>query len=98
MNDADENCAVEPLRADALRIWQAGLEAVRSERLVRRQMRLDGRLLFLGDEEPIDLDRVRRIAVVGGGKAGAGMAAAVEEILGPELMREKQLAGRVNVP
>jgi len=35
---------------------------------------------------------------VGAGKAGAGMAAAVEEVLGPRLAQEKQLAGWVNVP
>ena len=36
--------------------------------------------------------------MVGAGKAGAGMAEAVEEVLGPELMAEKQLTGWVNVP
>jgi glycerate 2-kinase len=83
------------LRADALRIWQAGLEAVRSERLMREAVRLEGRFLFPGR---IDLDNVRRIAVVGAGKAGAGMAAALEEILGPQLMAKKQLVGWLNVP
>jgi glycerate 2-kinase len=46
----------------------------------------------------LPLDDIRRIAVVGAGKAAAGMAAVVEEILGPELMDEKQLVGWVNVP
>ena len=36
--------------------------------------------------------------MVGAGKAGAGMAEAVENILGPKLRREKQLGGWVNVP
>jgi hydroxypyruvate reductase len=44
------------------------------------------------------LDAIRRLAVVGAGKAGAGMAEAVEEVLGPQLMAEKELTGWVNVP
>lgn len=85
------------LRREALQIWQAGVDAVRSERLVREAFRVDGATLTIGDEG-LDLDAIRRIAVVGAGKAGAGMAAAVEEVLGPRWMEEKQLAGWVNVP
>ncbi len=88
--------AVE-LRRDALQIWHAGVEAVCSERLVHQAMRVAGNTLSLGDES-IALDRVRRIVVVGGGKAGAGMAAAVEHILGARWMEQKRLAGWVNVP
>jgi len=87
----------DQLRRDALRIWQAGLDAVGSERLVRSALRVEGRTLVVGDDR-LDLDRIGRIAVVGAGKAGAGMAAAVEDVLGPRLMEEKQLAGWVNVP
>jgi len=87
----------ERLRRDALRIWQAGVDAVRSERLVREALRVEGSTLQVG-QEPIDLDAVHRIVVVGAGKAGAGMAAAVEDTLGLELIEQKQLAGWVNVP
>jgi hydroxypyruvate reductase len=98
--------AASDLRADALRIWMAGLEAVRSERLMREAVRIEGRTLVLGndfrglpdDALRIDLSTVRRIAVVGAGKAGAGMAAALEEILGQPRMDEKQLIGWINVP
>lgn len=89
--------SAEQLREDALAIWQAGLEAVRSEPLVREQVRVDGRGLHVGDET-IDLDRVGRIVVVGAGKAGAGMAAGIEAALGGELMAENNLTGWVNVP
>jgi glycerate 2-kinase len=85
------------LRRDALRIWQAGVDAVRAERLVGDSIRVDRRRLNVGDKD-FDLQTLRRIAVVGAGKAGAGMARAVEKILGPELRREKQLTGWVNVP
>ena len=84
----------------------AGLEAVRSERLMREAVCVEGRTLILGndfrglpeDALRIDLNSVRRMAVVGAGKAGAGMAAALEEILGHALGEEKQLVGWVNVP
>ena len=89
--------APEQLRRDALRIWQAGVDAVRSERLVRDALRVEGRTLVVADEQ-LSLDAIGRIVVVGAGKAGAGMAAAVEEALGPRLAEEKQLAGWVNVP
>jgi hydroxypyruvate reductase len=90
------------LRRDALRIWQAGVEAVRSGRLVRQSLRVDDGTLLIGNEKSsslrLPLDSIRRIVVVGAGKAGAGMAEAVEEVLGPRLMAEKQLAGWINVP
>ncbi len=85
------------LRRDALRIWHAGVEAVHSDRLVRGAMRVEADTLWLG-EKPLALDGIGRIAVVGGGKAGAGMAAAVEHILGQRLMEHKRLHGWLNVP
>lgn len=87
----------DQLRRDALQIWQAGVEAVRSPRLVRQTLRVEGRSLWIGSDV-ISLDAIRRIVVVGAGKAGAGMAEGVEDVLGPELMAEKELAGWVNVP
>jgi len=36
--------------------------------------------------------------VVGAGKAGAGMAVAVEEALGDELLEAKRVEGWINVP
>jgi hydroxypyruvate reductase len=88
---------IRSLLDDAQAIWQAGLAAVRSDRLVRDALHVDGPLLCVGDEE-IVLSNVRRIVAVGAGKAGAGMAAAVEEVLGPRLAEEKNLAGWINVP
>ncbi|MBX7166245.1 MAG: DUF4147 domain-containing protein [Pirellulales bacterium] len=78
-------------------MWQAGLAAVRSERLMRDAVALDGSLLTVGDDV-IDLTRIERIAVVGAGKAGAGMAAELEAILGPELLAAKRVQGWINVP
>ncbi len=86
------------LRADALRIWQAGLEAVRSEALIARSVRIEDQKLIIDGGLAFELGRVRRIAIVGAGKAGAGMAAGIEAAIGPELIDAKQLFGLVNVP
>jgi hydroxypyruvate reductase len=85
------------LRNDALQIWHAGVEAVHSPRLVAQQLRVEGSILHVGPDA-VPLKDIRQIAVVGAGKAGAGMAEAVETALGPRLMDEKQLTGWLNVP
>ncbi|QDT72486.1 glycerate kinase type-2 family protein [Lacipirellula limnantheis] len=87
----------EQLRADALRIWRAGLEAVRSPQLVFDAVEVEGSTLRLG-EEFFDLNAMDRIAVAGGGKAAAGMAVALEQALGPRMLRAKRVSGVVNVP
>jgi hydroxypyruvate reductase len=53
-------------------------------------------LLVVGSQR-FDLAAIDRIVVVGAGKAGAGMAAALEAILGPDLVAGK-VSGWVNVP
>jgi hydroxypyruvate reductase len=87
----------EQLRADGLRIWRAGLEGVRSPRLVLNALAVEGRTLHTPGEV-INLDDIDRITVVGAGKAAAGMAQAVEQVLGPSLLAEKRLTGCVSVP
>lgn len=89
--------AAQQLRTDALAIWLAGVDAVRSDALVRNHVHVDGQWLVVG-EEAISLPEIDRIAVVGAGKAAAGMAAGLEEALGPRLLREKRVAGWLNVP
>jgi hydroxypyruvate reductase/glycerate 2-kinase len=73
----------DALREHARRIWQAGVDAVRPEPLVRRAL------------ADIDLRSAGRILVFGAGKAGAAMAAAVEVVLPDQLDR---VEGIVNVP
>ncbi len=85
------------LRTDALAIWQAGVDAVRSDRLVEQSVRVDDGVLWLSDNA-VPLAEIRRIVVVGAGKAGAGMAAGLESALGCQVMADKQLTGWVNVP
>jgi glycerate 2-kinase len=82
---------------DAVAIWQAGVEAVRSDRLVQDAVQVRGEQLIVGDQR-LPLRDIRRLAVVGCGKAGAGMAAGLEAALGASLMQDKQLTGWINVP
>ena len=77
------------LRADALAIWTAAVDAVRPEPLVEHSIR---------DFPPEWTDAVRaapRVLVVGCGKAGAAMAAGLEAALAEHL---DKLTGLVNVP
>ncbi len=97
MNPTKTRRDEQQLRHDALRIWQAGVDAVRSDRLVLEAIHVQGRLLSVADHI-IDLDRVHRIVVVGAGKAGAGMAAGFEQALGQPLLTEKHVTGWINVP
>ena len=64
---------------------------------MREAVQVHGETLVI-DGERLDLNAVRRIVVVGGGKAGAGMAAELEAILGERLLNEKQVTGWINVP
>ena len=84
------------LRDDARAIWQAGVDAVDSARLVRGVVRRTGDSLVICDHR-IPLAGLGRVAVVGTGKAGAGMAAAVEQAVGDDIVEEK-LSGWINVP
>jgi hydroxypyruvate reductase len=85
------------LRDDALRIWNAAVAAVSAERLVRENVAVDGQWLVVADRRwrLADLDR---IVVVGAGKAGAGMAAGLEQALGEQLASRHRLTGWLNVP
>ncbi len=85
------------LRQDAVHIWQAGVDAVRSEQLVRNNVQVDDKNILVAGKS-IALEKIRRIVAVGAGKAGAGMAAGLEQTLGEELMRQKDYTGWINVP
>jgi len=77
---------VSELRKSARGIFDAAVRAVDPAEAIRRHMVREGDRLTIGDER-VDLGGVRQIVVVGLGKAGAPMAAAVEEILGERIAR-----------
>ena len=81
------------LRQDAVEIWNAGVDAVRAEGLVRREVIVDGDRLIIGAQQwkRCDFDRV---LVVGAGKAGAAMTRGLIASLGDWL----PVSGWVNVP
>lgn len=84
------------LLRDARAIWWAGVNRVGSSHLVRNAIHVTWDAIEICGRryEAADYDR---LLVVGGGKAGAGMAAGVEEaVLGTEWA--EKLAGWVNVP
>ena len=84
------------LRQDAFAIWLAGVGAVDSQRLVRDQIGFDaGDLNVAGRRFP--LNSTSRILAVGAGKAGAGMAAGLEEAFAGTPAAER-LSGWINVP
>ncbi|MGE3638381.1 MAG: glycerate kinase [Pirellulales bacterium] len=85
------------MRAAAERIWWAGVHAVQPAKLIPSVVQIADGQLQVGDET-FDLAHVRRLAIVGAGKASAGMAVALEEVLGERLLRDKQAIGWVNVP
>jgi len=85
------------LRADAERIWWAGVRQVLPDRLIPACVQREDDKLVVGGES-IDLRKVRRIAIVGAGKASGAMAIALEEVLGRSLLAGKEAGGWVNVP
>jgi glycerate 2-kinase len=84
-----ENRIVSHLRQHARAIWQAAVDAARPEDLIRAALS-DQALPLLQI-----VARAPRILIVGAGKAGAAMSAALEEVLARDLDR---MEGLVNVP
>lgn len=86
----------QQLREDALAIWRAGVASVDSSRLITEHVRVAGNELLVEDHS-VSLGDVSKIAVVGAGKAGSGMASAIESVFA-DVADAKQLHGWVNVP
>ncbi len=78
-------------------LWRHGVHSVDARRLVRNYVRLEGDQLVMG-EQRLGLADFDRIRVVGAGKVAGGMAEALEDALGPNLMLSKNVSGLVNVP
>ncbi len=80
------------MRKHALQIFRAALDAADPDRAVQRHLKFDGRTLIAGKRR-YSLSGFDRVQVIGAGKAGASMAAAVERMLGRRIS-----GGFVNVP
>lgn len=79
------------LRHRAVQILTAAMEAANPHAAVRRVVRRRGKTLWVG-RTAYDLRTIGRVLVIGGGKAGAPMAQALEEVLGTRIDR-----GLINV-
>lgn len=73
-----------PRGADITQIMAAALAAVEPAAAVRRVLRREGDALYAGSRV-FDLRTIERVLVIGAGKAGAPMARAVADVLGPSL-------------
>ena len=94
--EAESTDLLNKMRSQAQELFRASLKRVDPYEAVRRFVRLDGNNLLLDEEGEsetvLDLQAFARIFVVGGGKATAPMARAVEDTLG-----ERVRQGIINV-
>ncbi|MBU1904728.1 MAG: glycerate kinase [Proteobacteria bacterium] len=79
------------MRFEAEEIFRRSVEAVNPYEAVRRFVRVDGDYLIAGTEDQpaveLDLNGFDRVFLVGGGKATAPMARALEDLLGGRINR-----------
>jgi hydroxypyruvate reductase len=77
--------SIQKLRSGAMAIFRAALKASAAGTAMERHVKFSprGHILRVGSLS-LKLNEFERIFVVGAGKAGAAMAAALEQILGPE--------------
>jgi hydroxypyruvate reductase len=84
------------MRSEAQEIFKSGVEAVDPYAAIKRFVHVEGSKLVLDPgssaQVVLDLDRYERVLIVGGGKATAPMAKAIEDLLG-----ERIQAGIINV-
>jgi len=82
---------IRTMRRAAEEIFKAAVAAVDPYAAVKRFVRVEGDRLSLGPKErpaaEMDIGPYERIFLVGGGKATAPMARALEELLGPRITR-----------
>ena len=81
---------------DALAIWEQGVDSVDSEQLVRGALKTDSSSIVIGDQI-LSLNSDSRIIVIGGGKAGAGMASGIEAVMKDAGLLDR-VDGWINVP
>jgi glycerate 2-kinase len=95
-----DNLSGSKLTIDAAAIWQAGVDAVRPAALFERKLKHESSRLVIDDQCEIDLARVRRMIVVGAGKASAAMAEAFYDKVQAALPAKggPEILGWINAP
>jgi glycerate 2-kinase len=81
------------LRRDIRRTLDKAILAADPQNIIKQKVKLHGHTLLVAGSLRLDLDSYRRIFVIGGGKASASMALAIEHLL-----REKITDGLINYP
>lgn len=84
-------------RHDALKIWQAGVDAVRADRVVAEQVRFVDAAVEI-EEQRFAVPPGGRVEVVGAGKAATAMAQGLARAYAAQQAFEAPLRGWVNVP
>ena len=84
---------MDRLTQDALAIWNAGVDAVRADRVLRDSLRWDGNQLHLAGQR-IDFSNAKRLIFVGAGKATAGMLQGLLDTID----QRWETTGWINVP
>ncbi len=82
---------------DAMEIWQAGVQAVQGVTSIRGSVHWDGRWLTAGANR-FDLSNIKRVVIVGAGKATAAMADGLISVFQECPKGCPQLVGWINVP
>lgn len=72
------------LRTAALEIAEAGLAAIKTDRVIKENVRLEGEILLIRDQV-IDLKNIEHVYVVGVGKCALDAAVTLEHILGEHI-------------
>lgn len=82
---------LEQMRAEAVQCFKASLNPVNPYEAVKRFIRLNGCYLNIGPKEgevtKLNLDDYEKVFIVGGGKATAPMARAMEDLLGDRITK-----------
>ena len=84
------------LREDLKAIWQAGVDGVDVRRLIEEHVTVEDDFLTI-DDMTFSLVEPAKISVIGAGKATAGMAAAIEQVLARQI-NAGMVAGFINIP
>ena len=80
-----DQLATTEARRIALRIVEAGLDAINTEKVVRDNVRVEGENLYVKDQV-INLAEYKRIRIIGFGKASCDAAVALYKVLGERIV------------
>lgn len=80
--------ATNPLRKDALEIIESGYQAIEIKSLIQRRVKLEKNFLCVSDavcKEKIDLNKFKRVFVIGFGKGAHLAVSSIADILGNKI-------------